>query len=91
MHLREVLEIFEKGDVLSLAQIAQQWGIEQSALEGMILFWVRKGKLREITTSGCSGCSAHKGCPVVVTLPRRFELVTETSGEPTVPACTCSR
>lgn len=91
MRLREVLEIFEKGGALSLAQIAQQCGIEQSALEGMILFWVRKGKLREITTSGCSGCSAHKGCPVVVTLPRRFELVTEVSAEPAASACTCSR
>jgi hypothetical protein len=47
MVLRQVLEELEslKGPV-SLNDLSRKLGVEWSALEGMIAFWVRKGRLR---------------------------------------------
>ena len=51
--------------------------VEPSALDGMIQFWVHKGKLREVCDMGCSSCGVSNSCPACVLAPRRYELVTD--------------
>ena len=46
--LRTVLTAFEQADrPLSLTQLATDLSVPPAMLEGMIDFWVRKGRLRE--------------------------------------------
>ncbi len=54
--LYQILEILEQAEQpLSLAELSQRLQIEPSALEGMIAFWVRKGRLRDTAVLGCGG------------------------------------
>lgn len=76
MNLRDVLTLFEAGKPVSLAQMARDCDVEPSALEGMLDFWVRKGKLRESAYTNCADCGVHHACPVGMALPKRYELVT---------------
>lgn len=71
---------------INSAELARRLGIEQSALAGMIDFWVRKGRLNveaeevESPTVVCSGaacagsCPGPRSCPFVMQMPRRFSL-----------------
>ena len=44
--LRQVLETLEQAQgPIPLDELSRQLGIEHSALEGMVSFWVRKGRL----------------------------------------------
>jgi hypothetical protein len=89
MNLRDVLTKFEAGKPLSLAQMARDFEVEQSALEGMIDFWVRKGKLRESAYTNCADCGISHACPVGMALPKRYELVVGTPvAEAACPHCT---
>ena len=92
--LRAVLNAFEQADrPLSIAQRAADLDITPAMLEGMIDYWVRKGHLRESGgTAECGTCSQGDHCPLVIKMPRRFEVVSE--GAPPVEpppcsACTC--
>jgi len=89
MQLRAVLDAFESGQTFTLPQLARQLNVEPGVLEDMIQFWVKKGKLREVSSSaGCATCGLHGGCPVVTTTgPRRYELA---SSEP-IPVLNCQR
>jgi hypothetical protein len=80
--LSQVLTAFEDNrEPLTMKQIAGRLGISIPRLEGMIQYWVRKGKLREtINLSDCGTCGRGPGdCPFTVELPRTYELVTEES------------
>jgi hypothetical protein len=91
--LRQVLDIFENATgPLSLAQMAARMGIEPAMLEGMIGYWVRKGRLREVGgLPACTTCGIKGGCPYVIQMPRRYELVTgdELQAEAASPPCNC--
>lgn len=65
--LQQVLQAFEAASgPVSLDELSRELGVERSALEGMIAFWVRKGRLKESggacgsAQPGCS-CSSHPG------------------------------
>lgn len=65
--LQQVLEAFERASgPVSLDELSRELGIERGALEGMIDFWVRKGRLKAsggacgTAGPGCS-CSSHPG------------------------------
>ncbi len=84
--LNSVLEAIEKADgPLSLGQLGLALGVEPSALEGMVGFWVRKGRLRVVgaadgtlcAVTGCSACSAAgpTTCPLIVNEPTRYEVI----------------
>lgn len=63
--LSRVLEQFEKAKgPLTLSEMARRLGIESSALEGMVQFLVRKGKLRQVgpDTTACDSCGLRSGC-----------------------------
>lgn len=79
---------------INLNDMAQQLGIERSALDGMIEYWVRKGRLKadDVAPAGphaaCSSCASScpgpQSCPFVLTMPRTYSLTLST--EPTQPA-----
>lgn len=76
--LRQVLSAFESGRPLALTQLARELGVSPVQLEDMLQYWVRKGRLREVDSSGpCGSCGLNDGaCAFVVELPRSYELVT---------------
>ncbi|WP_322511350.1 FeoC-like transcriptional regulator [Chloroflexus sp.] len=81
--LYQILEILEQAEQpLSLAELSQRLQVEPSALEGMIAFWVRKGRLRDTSALSCGGtgagctCNAHpQGCPFSSARPRMVMLI----------------
>jgi hypothetical protein len=79
--LREVLRAFEEAEApMHIGQIAQKLRLRQGALEGMIRYWVQRGRLREVNAplASCSACEVSKHCKDCVfsmeTL-RYYELV----------------
>ena len=85
--LRQVLrELESAGRPVSLNDLGLKLGIERSALEGMIAYWVRKGKLQDdeaaleaamdgCNSGSCSGsCPGPGGCPFAMRMPRTFSL-----------------
>ena len=90
--LRQVLEHFEQSHgAVSLPQMARTLGIERETLQNMIEYWMRKGKLREITAPACTTCGSASRCPFIIALPRCYELVagTESSGGVEPVNCAC--
>ena len=92
MPLREVLDAFEQAGPLSLAQLATRLDADEMALEGMLRFWVNKGRLREAGSQGCTACDVQHGCPVLMNMPRRYELVIDDAPrDADLPLCHSSR
>jgi hypothetical protein len=96
--LRQVLSLFEHRDTpLSLTQAARELSLEPGMLEGMIEFWVRKGKLKETSGAGqpCTSCGTKGACPFVTPIPRTYQLAGSEASDPlSVPcsagSCGCS-
>ncbi|HHB91003.1 MAG TPA: hypothetical protein ENK60_06805 [Anaerolineae bacterium] len=73
---------------LTLRQLSRKLGVQESALEGMIQFWVRKGRL--VVDDGAGGlsemrvchsiacglraCPGPGACPLTLKPPIRFHL-----------------
>jgi hypothetical protein len=85
--LRRVLQELESAQSpLDLNELSRKLGLERSALDGMIEFWVRKGRLKDdarqneqiFATCGggsCGGtCPGPQGCPYILKMPRTFSL-----------------
>lgn len=82
--LREVLMTFENAPgALSAAQVARALGVTPGTLDGMIQYWVRKGRLREAADMPDCGTCNVAGCPFIYRMPRHYELV---SGDDPAPA-----
>ncbi len=75
--LRQVLTLFETASTpLSLPQMAHALSVSPQRLEGMLEYWVRKGKIRQSgATMACGSCHGQGACPFMLHLPRSFELV----------------
>lgn len=89
--LREVLDRFTNQSApVSVNRMARDMQLDPGVLHGMIDYWVRKGKLREVNTSGksCHTCGIKGACPFVVNLPRYYERVTNDDLEQDL-ACGC--
>jgi hypothetical protein len=86
--LRNVLAIFEQSSgAISVQQLARQLDVSSPVLEDMIQFWVRKGKVRESGNGEtCNTCGSARGCPFIMNMPRRFELVRD-DAEVSLPPC----
>ncbi|NJN16951.1 MAG: hypothetical protein HC822_12110 [Oscillochloris sp.] len=81
--LHQVLQAFERASgPLSLDELSRGLGIDRGALDGMIDFWVRKGRLKvsgagTCSPTGCGGCAAHAGgCVFDASGPRTITLAT---------------
>ena len=84
--LRQVLHEIENANApITLQTLSHRLAIELSALQGMIDFWVRKGRLRDDDTvaddcsismgGGCgSSCAKATGCAFVIETPRSYSL-----------------
>jgi hypothetical protein len=85
--LQQVLREIETAQgLINLTDLARKLGIERSALESMLEFWVRKGRLkndeREAEASctmyndaACGGnCPGPQGCPFIMKMPRTYSL-----------------
>lgn len=86
--LREVLRIVETADgPISLADVSKQLGIDPGVLDGMLDYWVRKGRLVVDNRSaaschtacldagcGCGSCSGVDGCPFIARLPKTYSI-----------------
>lgn len=79
--LRQVLTIFENTTTpLSLPQIAHELSISTEALDGMLQYWVRKGRLKETAAMReCGTCGSKDGCAFVVELPHSYELASNSN------------
>jgi hypothetical protein len=89
--LREVLNRFaDQSAPISINQMARDLELEPGVLRGMIDYWVQKGKLREVNSSGhgCTTCGVKGSCPFVVALPRYYELAGD-GDMPSAPPCAC--
>ena len=94
--LRAVLNTFQHTrEPLSLAQMARDLDIPMGMLEGMIEYWIRKGKIREVGSAAacgstiCGSCSSAKSCGYAPNLPRSYEFVREDDPLTAVPVCNC--
>lgn len=83
--LRQVLTIFETATTpLSLPQVARDLDISVERLEGMLQYWVRKGKLRESAgVSECGSCGQKGACAFVMEMPHSYEL----ANDAIIPLC----
>jgi hypothetical protein len=88
MVLKQLLQEIESSQgPLSLDDLSRKLGVERSALEGMIAFWVRKGRLKEDYAAAlqgmCPGAECDLTCPeaercwLLTNLPRSFSLPTK--------------
>jgi len=69
---------------LDLNELSRRLGVERGALDGMIQFWVRKGRLVDdlaaaegvvCAAGSCSsGCGGPQGCPFAMKMPRTYSL-----------------
>ena len=85
--LHQVLQEIEAAQgSMNLNELSRKLAIERSALEGMIQYWVRKGRLIDdahanagaasgCSTGACGGsCSGPQGCPFIIKLPQTYTL-----------------
>jgi UDP-N-acetylglucosamine pyrophosphorylase len=73
--LEQVLQELELAkSAVNLNDLGRKLGVERSALEGMIAYLVRKGKL-----GSRASCPGPQGCPYVVKMPRTFSLTIQDS------------
>lgn len=90
--LNQVLqEIKFSQSSLNLSDLSYKLNIERSALEGMLQFWVRKGRLRDddadlaAVTSTCSppscggSCADMAVCPFVAKMPKTYSIPAQMS------------
>lgn len=89
--LREVLNRFgDQSAPVSINRMAHDMQIAPGVLDGMIAYWVRKGKLREVTNTGdnCNTCGVKSGCPFIIAMPRYYELIRDDDVD-SIPPCGC--
>jgi hypothetical protein len=89
--LFELLRLIESASgPVTLSDLQRTLVVDAATLDGMIQFWVRKGRLHvngrseavcgsECATAGCScgSCSGAEGCPFIARLPIAYELTRE--------------
>jgi hypothetical protein len=84
--LQQVLrEIEQAHGPLSLGDLAHKLNVDRGTLDGMLTFWVRKGRIVVsdmdgqtcATGGGCGSCDSSTGCPFAGKAPRTFALVTD--------------
>lgn len=89
--LRQVLQMVEAANgSISLGELSRQLGVDAAALDGMLDYWVRKGRLQLNTQTGmacstagaaagglgmCGSCGSVAGCPFIAQMPRSYSLI----------------
>lgn len=91
MLYRVLQEIESSRGPVSLNDLSRRLGLERSALQGMIAYWVRKGRLIDdyaaALESGCgrqdcaASCPAAHSCPQIEKLPRSLSPISHHNPE----------
>jgi hypothetical protein len=100
--LQQVLrEIEQARGPLSLGDLARKLNVDRGTLDGMLTFWVRKGRIVVsdvdgqtcATGGGCGSCDSSTGCPFAGAAPRTFALVGDKPPAPPVTGggCGCGK
>jgi hypothetical protein len=81
--LRQLLSLFENSSgALTVRFLAQELEVAPERVEGMVDFWVQKGKIRvSSSSSDCGSCGAQAACPLILNLPKTYVLAAD-PGEP---------
>jgi hypothetical protein len=87
--LNQVLqEITNAKEPISLPVLSSRLGIERGALEGMLDYWVRKGRLKDddaipegAHSAGSCGpsCGGADSCSFVAKIPKSYSLSVKTA------------
>ena len=82
--LKEVLHAIEAANgPVHVAELSRQLGIERTALEGMIAYWVQHGRLQDDSapqdSCGPAGhcgptCTGTSTCAFVVKMPKSYSV-----------------
>lgn len=90
--LRRLLSLLEESSgALSVPYLAGELEVTPGRVEGLVDFWVRKGKIRVSSPgNGCGSCGISRDCPLIINLPRTYELVPE-GDDPGPTESACSR
>jgi DNA-binding Lrp family transcriptional regulator len=84
--LNQVLsEIQQANGPITINELSRKMGIDSSALQGMIDFWVRKGRLRDddalvedeaaCDTGSCGdNCFGLSACPFTAKMPKSYSI-----------------
>ncbi|MBE2201129.1 MAG: hypothetical protein IAE79_21120 [Anaerolinea sp.] len=86
--LKQVLQAIETAvGPVNMAELSRQLGIERTALDGMIAYWVRKGRLQDDQAAEmtCAPAAAHCGptctgattCAFVAKMPKSYSVPRE--------------
>ena len=75
--LSRFLTVFEEAQgALSIQALAASLDVSQARVEGMVEYWVRKGRIRKSNSlTDCGSCSDSGDCVFVIDLPTTYELV----------------
>jgi hypothetical protein len=80
---RVIAEIEQAAGPLTLAELSRRTGVEPGALDGMLRWWERRGRIEAAETTlpvSCSGtvcrdaCTGLDACPYIARLPRTYSL-----------------
>jgi hypothetical protein len=85
MLIQVLREIKTSQSTLNLDDLGRKLGVERSALQGMIDYWVRKGRLQDdqemaitpdiCTSVGCAGsCTGSRNCSFKVKMPKTYSI-----------------
>jgi len=90
--LRQVLqEIETTRSALHLGELSHRLGIDRSVLDGMIHFWVQKGRLVDddtgiiastniCTSASCKmSCDGMANCPFIAKMPKTYHAPKDSS------------
>jgi hypothetical protein len=84
--LHQVLHEIERANgPITINELSRRMGIDASALQGMIDFWVRKGRLRDddapvAEEAACGGgscgdsCYGMTACPFTAKMPKSYSI-----------------
>ena len=75
--LGKVLNYIEESrEAVVLSKMAADLGTSPALLEGMLEYWVQKGKLKaSFGEQNCGDCAKDGDCPFVLDGPKSYELV----------------
>jgi hypothetical protein len=74
--LRQLMDLFEKAEgPLTLSNLAADLGVSRERVEGLVDFWLRKGRLKvNINLADCGSCGIRGECTLLLDQPVMYEL-----------------
>ncbi len=76
-------EIENARGAITIDELSRKLNVEPNALEGMLQFWVRKGRIQDDevsddckdSTGGCgSSCSGTADCTFIAKMPKTYSI-----------------